>query len=87
MESPAHLPVYLPPNTLAIYGHGSIYGVSTNAKGYLFGQVKQMYFGAQNNIENKSVLFNSYKALAIKYSGTPYFLIQEEDIILTEKDL
>ena len=78
------LPAILPANTVSIYGYQSLQGISSVAQGFQFGIIDQMYFGAQSDLVGQSVLFRLDKSLQLNYDNATYFLIQEEDIILTE---
>lgn len=76
------LPARLSPNILSIYGQRKVGGGITAAKGYQFGTVDQMY-GGQAYFIGQSVMFKSDKAIQVRYGNAPYFLIQEQDIVLT----
>lgn len=81
------LPVTLPANTLSIYGHGSINGIVVTSSGYQFGIIDQMYFGAQVSLVGQSVLFKVSDSIGLTYLSSPYFLVPEENIVLTENIL
>lgn len=78
------LPAKLPPSTISIYGYQSLNGITPQQAGYQFGIIDQMYYGAQNDWVGQSVLFKLSNSLQLKHSGNVYFLIQEENIVLTE---
>lgn len=77
------LPVKLFQNTLSIYGHASIYGLGI-PKGYMFGLVEQTSPNLDASWIGQSVLFKSDGVPVIRYQTKPIYLIQEEDVILTE---
>ena len=81
------IPAYLPPNTISVYGYHSVNNISMVRSGYIFGTVNQMYFGAEEDLTGKSVLFKANDAIPqVRYNNTPYYLIQQEEIILIENE-
>lgn len=79
------LPVILPPNTVSVYGHVSLQGITSDIKDSLqFGIVDQIPSGAANGLIGQSVLFKVDNAIRLNYNNSQYFLIQQGDIILTE---
>lgn len=85
MAAGSGLPVILSPNLVSIYGHVGWRGVRVLGNiPHQYGIVEGMYFGAEEDLTGQSVLFRLDKATMVEYNDAPYFLLQQQDIILTE---
>lgn len=72
---------------MSIYGGKSISGINV-PNGYQFGLVSQLLGGCSGTVDiGESVLFALKDGIAVNYSDTQYFLVQENNIILIETDL
>ena len=78
-------PFNLKPNYVSIYGASSIQGINPINPQMQFGLVEQISGALPNVVAvGDSVMFRVDDANVVEYNGNQYFLVQEQNIILTE---
>ena len=69
---------------VSIIGGASITGITTNNVDIQFGVIDQIFTTPQGVSVGDSIMFNIKDTINIAYSGTTYFLLPIQKIILVE---